>query len=322
MQRLEFRAMGSHMLAILDSDTSEAADILSLVPHWFADWEQRLSRFRADSELTQLNRSPERRVPVSTPVWEVLQLARWAEHASAGLVTPMLLEALETAGYDRSFDVRADACTPLHPPVTRQSPAALTDRRALTVDWHAIDMDPHARSVRLPAGKRLDLGGIAKGWAAHRAIQLLAAYGPVLVDAGGDVAVSGPLSDGSPWPIGVADPAALDRQIDLLMLSAGAVATSGRDYRRWQQNGVWKHHILDPRTGRPAETEVLSATVIAPTTYEAEMAAKVTLILGGRDGLAWLDKRPAYAGLLVLEDGQVLYSLRMQDYRWECGEYI
>ena len=74
---------------------------------------------------------------------------------------------------------------------------------------------------------------------------------------------------------------------------------------------VWYHHILDPRTGRPAETDVLSATVAGPSAVRAEMAAKAALILGSRAGLAWLEARPEMAGLLVLENGHVLRSARL-----------
>ena len=104
--------------------------------------------------------------------------------------------------------------------------------------------------------------------------------------------------------------------VALLLISHGGVATSGRDYRRWQRNGVWQHHLLDPSTGRPAETDALSATVIAPSAYEAEIAAKLALILGSRHGLAWLEARPALAGLLILEDGRILSSRRLVNYLW------
>lgn len=136
---------------------------------------------------------------------------------------------------------------------------------------------------------RLDLGGIAKGWAADIAAQRLAKAGPALIDAGGDIAVSGPMADGSPWPIAIANPFAPEDSLGLLLLVRGAVATSGRDYRRWTRGGVEQHHIIDPRTGQPAQTDVLSATIVAPDGPAAEMAAKVALILGSQAGLAWLD---------------------------------
>jgi thiamine biosynthesis lipoprotein len=92
------------------------------------------------------------------------------------------------------------------------------------------------------------------------------------------------------------------------------VATSGKDYRRWKLDGVWIHHIIDPRTGQPAETDVLASTVIAPTVTEAEMAAKVVLISGSQSGLVWLEAHPQMAGLLVLDDGKLLYSQRIDKY--------
>ena len=98
------------------------------------------------------------------------------------------------------------------------------------------------------------------------------------------------------------------------MLVRGAVATSGRDYRRWQKGGVAQHHIIDPRTGQPAQTDVLTATIIAADGPTAEVAAKVALILGSHAGMAWLEERPTLAGLLVLEDGRVLQSHRMDIY--------
>ena len=101
------------------------------------------------------------------------------------------------------------------------------------------------------------------------------------------------------------------------MLGRCGVATSGRDRRRWQQDGVWRHHIIDPRTGMPAETDVLSATVIAPDLIWAEIAAKTAFILGSQAGLAWIEERPALAAVLVLEDGRGLFSTRMEGYLWK-----
>jgi thiamine biosynthesis lipoprotein len=94
------------------------------------------------------------------------------------------------------------------------------------------------------------------------------------------------------------------------------VATSGRDYRRWRRNGVWQHHIIDPRTNRPAKTDVLCATVIAPSACQAEMAAKTLLIMGSLEGLRWLEARPTFAGLVVLEDGTTLHSRRWLEHIW------
>ncbi len=301
-----FHAMGCTMLAALDSDAPDAASKLASVAERFATWEQQLSRFRQDSELSELNRRTGEWVPVSDVLWQVLQSALQAAEASAGLVTPTLLTALEAAGYDQSFEhVRVADGQSVRQASVPQS-----------YDWRAVRLDATKRAVRLPQGMRLDLGGIAKGWSAEQAAHWLSAYGPALVDAGGDIAVSGPRADGSGWPVGIADPRQPDAQLDLLMLYSGGVATSGRDYRRWQHNARWQHHILDPRTNKPTVTDVLSATVIAPTMREAEMAAKVVCILGSRAGLQWLEAHPPLAGLLVCEDGSTCRSQNLRHYIW------
>ena len=303
MQHLEFRAMGCHMLAALDSDDERAVQAIAEVPTWFEEWEDRLSRFRPASELNQLNRAPERAVRVSDVLWQVLQRSLDAAQVSQGLVTPAVLDALQAAGYDTSFDMlNLDDEAPAEP--------------AHIGDWRAIECDAQTQTIRLPRGMRLDFGGVAKGWAADEAVRRLSAYAPALVDAGGDIAISGPMSDGGRWPVAIADPMNPDSDLALLKLSADAVATSGRDYRPWQRNGKMQHHIIDPRTGQPAQTDVLSATVVAPSASDAEVAAKVALILGSRDGLQWIEEHFELAGLLVLEDGRIVRSRQMDDYVW------
>lgn len=303
--RLEFKAMGSHMVAIVESPASRAPALLEQVPLWFEAWEQCLSRFRPQSELNQLNRAAGWPVPVSETLWQVLQAALRAERISDGLVTPLVLEALLAAGYDRSFE---------RLPAERETPATAGWPRAGSLD--EIQLDPASRSVCLPLDMQLDFGGVAKGWAAQQAAQRLAGLGPALVSAGGDIAISAAPSAGERWPVGVDDPFEAGAQLETLLLARCGVATSGTDYRRWKLGGRWSHHIIDPRSGRPAQTDVLSATVIAPDVLQAEACAKAVLISGSRDGLQWLETRPQLAGLLVLENGERLYSRRMQQFLW------
>lgn len=304
-QKIEFKAMGCRMIAILDSPAPEAEQLLEQVPGWFEEWEQCLSRFRPSSELSRLNASAGWPVQVSATLWQVFQAAVQAEEASGGLVTPAVLEALVAAGYDRSFETLPDEILPA-PTGGWPGLASLAE----------VTRDEHTRSLCLPADLQLDFGGVAKGWAADQAARRLAPLGPALVSAGGDIAISAEQADGSPWPIGVDDPFKRGEYTRILMLPGCGVATSGTDYRRWKQGGRWNHHIIDPRSGLPAQTEVVAATVIAPNAMEAEMAAKVALISGGRDGMAWLDQRPQLAGLLILENSEHLYSQRMQSFLW------
>ena len=301
LHRLEFRAMGCEMLAIVDAKSRPS--LLAQVPEWFEEWEQVLSRFRFDSELTRLNQTHEQPVSVSETLWDVLQAARKAEQITDGLVTPTLLAAIVEAGYDRPFD--------LLPQQTANRPVPdLTTPPPLT----AITMNYPDRTVSLPAGMNLDFGGVAKGWAADQAMKRLQAEGPALVDAGGDIGISSPRLDRSPWPIGITDPFQPDEEFETLYLRAGGIATSGKDRRRWLRNGILQHHIIDPLTKQPADTDVLTVTVIAPDVLQAEAAAKAAFILGRRSGLEWIETQPKLAALLVTEHGEVLYSQKIQEY--------
>jgi thiamine biosynthesis lipoprotein len=302
MQKISFHAMGCQMLAVIDSPLPAAQAQLDQVPDWFETWEQHLSRFRPDSELSQINLGSGEQL-ISTVLARVIRAGLLAERQSNGLVSPLMLNALEAAGYDRNFaDLPVEISAPVDPPIWN-------------TNWNLqLDFDNH--TLILPPGARLDLGGIAKGWAADRAAQRLGKLAPALVDAGGDIAASAPQADGSPWPVGVADPLDPEAQLDLVMLWRGGVATSGRDYRRWRKDGRWQHHIIDPRTGLPAQTDVLSATVVAPSARMAETAAKTALILGSLDGLRWLDDRPELAGLIVLDDGSTIPSRKWLDNVW------
>ncbi len=311
MQQIEFRAMGCHMLAVLDSSSAASRQLLESVPGWFASWEQQLSRFRSDSELNRLNASAGTPMQVSPLLWELLQLARYAAQRSDGLVTPTILDALEAAGYSHSFSVGETGSAPM------AQMARVWPRTTGTVDWRAIKLEPRQRSVWVPPGVRLDLGGIAKGWAAQEAMRRLSHYGPALLDAGGDIAISGPMADGSPWPIGIAEPIGVELAspaLPMIALAAGGVATSGRDYRRWQQGGRWQHHIIDPRSGQPATSDVLSVTVIATSVIDAEIGAKTALILGSQAGLDWIEAQPTMAGLLINTAGHVLMSQCLRSY--------
>ena len=306
MEKIEFRAMGSGMMAALDADGPRAQEALSRVPDWFETWEQHLSRFRPDSELNDINSRSGEWVHVSPVLWDVLLAAQRAEHISDGLVTPALQDALIALGYDREFDLVA----------TLGADLQVAELEIAPLPRMGLQLDRKKRRIWLPEGRRLDLGGIAKGWAADRALRRLDPYGAGLVDAGGDVAARQPVKEFPAWPVGITDPFEPEGTLALLALGNQAVATSGRDFHHWEQGGEARHHILDPRTGLPAASRVLSATVIAPTAVEAEVGAKCALILGELEGLAWINDHPTMAGLQVLDDGTLLQSEAFEDYLW------
>jgi thiamine biosynthesis lipoprotein len=305
MNSIEFHAMGCRMMAVVDNESPAAESALKNLPVWFEDWEQVLSRFRFDSELSRLNRSAGQSVEVSETLAEVFQAARRAENFTGGLVRPTILDALIDAGYDRSFDLMSAAR------VTAPEAGLALPHLTTVIDW-----DASTRTLFLPEFGHLDFGGVAKGWATGQAVDRLKQFGPTLVDAGGDIAISCLRADGQPWSVGILDPFRPETHFETLRLERGGVATSGTDYHRWQVDGGWRHHLIDPGTGLPAESDVLTATVIAPDALLAEAAAKAVVIAGGQSGLEWLESDPTLAGVLILQSGEALYSRRMPAYLW------
>ena len=290
-----FRAMGCQMTAWLLHDSAfEARLRLEHVEHLMESWESRLSRFRPESELCALNNRSGEWVEVSPTLFDVLSVAIEAAERTNGLFDPTVLEALEQAGYDRSFELIGD------------SPGGLARTAAPRHRWREIELSPAIRAVRLPRGCRLDLGGIGKGWAAERAADILSVLGPCLVDAGGDLAIRGTLPGIDGWLVGLADPFEPDDDmVDVLVRDCG-VATSGTDFRRWTVDGRTQHHIIDPRTGQPSITDVFSASVIAHDAVEADVLAKTVVLLGADEGRAYVQSRLHAHALIVTRDGSRL----------------
>src|SRR5262249_4175827 len=129
------------------------------------------------------------------------------------------------------------------------------------IDWREIALDPVRRRVRLPAGAKLDLGGIVKGWAADIALdRFFAGFENVLINASGDMRARGGAHPDEPWAVGIGDPHSLPdgdgaegRNVAIVALGQGGTATSGATERWWYAGGVARHHLIDPRTGTPAQ---------------------------------------------------------------------
>jgi thiamine biosynthesis lipoprotein len=287
------RAMNTDVLLLVRDP--ERAGLLAEAADVFVRLEERLSRFRTDSELSALNRRAGSRTRVSPELFEVLELAAEMQRRTGGLFEPGILGALEAAGYDRSFErVAAESS---------EGPAAAGPRRSIA----EMTLHRESTSVTTPAGLRLDLGGIGKGYAVDRAARVLAPTGDFLIDAGGDVRACGDGPDGDGWPVAVAGPARGSEDVALLRLRDEALATSTTAVRRWRRGARWLNHLIDPRTGEPADGGVVSASVLAPTTVEAEVLAKAALLMGPREGVRFLEAR-GRAGLVVLDDGTLLVS--------------
>ena len=270
-----FRAMGCRMTLWLEMDKAQTAErVLAEAETMFRSAESVLSRFDAASELSWLNGCDGRWTPVSELMWSVITRAFFMAEETDGLFDPTQLGALEAAGYDRSFNE-------MSPDLFAVSEDRPLNRRG---QWRDVLLDAGTRAIWLLPNVRLDLGGIAKGHTAQRVVDFLNERGPCLVDAGGDLTAGAAPLDLPGWPLSVAAPyAAADLpRTDLfqLWLVNGSMATSGIDYRRWRRNGRSAHHEIDPRTGQPAETDLLTVTVLAKAATRAEAWATAALVAG------------------------------------------
>ncbi|NKQ35646.1 MAG: FAD:protein FMN transferase [Chloroflexi bacterium] len=311
-----FRAMGSQIGLWLDAEPETAAAAFAQAEALFAFNERVLSRFLPESELSQVNGRAGEWVPVSDLLWNVVCDAVLQAEATQGLFDPTLLNALEAAGYSRSFELIAMDGTQAHPEQRRRINADVADGNR--GNWQQIGLDADTQSIWLPPGLRLDLGGIGKGFTAQAAVELLAQWGPCLVDAGGDV-TAGAAPRGLPgWPVAIAAPWTADapEQANLLTLwlAESSLATSGIDYRYWQTDGRTAHHLIDPRTGQPARTDVLTVTIWAEQATMAEAWATAVLVQGSVQGWQSLIQQSHLAGVIITENEHLFMTESMQGF--------
>ena len=181
-------------------------------------------------------------------------------------------------------------------------------------DKIALEKTADGYLVTLSGGAQLDLGGIAKGYAADLLRAQLEKEGvtSATLDLGGDVFVMGKKSDGSDWRIAVKDPGDTESYLGIVSASDAFIVTSGVYERCFEENGVCYHHILDPKTGCPAESGLVSVTVLCKNGAWADALSTACFVLGTdkalalRDGLA--AQGVAFELVFVTDDGRVLYT--------------
>jgi thiamine biosynthesis lipoprotein len=246
------------------------------------------SRFREDSELSTLNASPEQDVTISPLLARAIAAALRGAELTGGAVDPTIGSAIRLAGYDADFArVPADG-----------EPIQLIAHRV--PGWRAIRFDLHSRTVRLPRGVELDLGATAKALAADLAAGAAskAIAAGVLVSLGGDIAVAGEAPpDG--WPVQASEDSAapIDDDEETVTITSGGIATSSTTVRRWTRGGVVLHHIIDPATGLPTKGPWRTATVVAATCVDANIASTAAIVMGHK-APAWLESQRLPARLV------------------------
>jgi FAD:protein FMN transferase len=288
-----FEAIGVSNTVVVDR-ADALGDALALARAEVDALDRACSRFRADSELAAVNRSAGEDVPVGPLLLAAVEASLRAASATDGLVDPTVGPTLAALGYDRDFRLVAT------------SPQGTFEVRPAT-GWQRVRVDRRAATVGIPRGAALDLGAVAKAFAADRiAGRVHAVTGTrVLVSLGGDVAVAGAPPGG--WAVLVADDhRGVDGTGQTVGVSHGGLATSSTTVRRWRAGGRDVHHIVDPGTGAPAAEHWRTVSVAAATCVDANAAATAAIVLG-RAAPAWLERLGLGARLVRL-DGEVAFT--------------
>jgi thiamine biosynthesis lipoprotein len=238
------------------------------------------NRFRADSELSRLNATPDRQVVISQLLSQLIVAALRGARLTGGAVDPTVGSAIKLAGYDSDFAaVPADGLA--IELVVRRIPG-----------WQAIELDEVTRTVRVPRGVDVDLGATAKALTADLAAATALAKlsrGGVLVSLGGDISVAGePPPEG--WLIQTSEDsgAPIQEGAETISIRSGGIATSSTTVRKWTRGGAFLHHIIDPATGLPTAGPWRTATVVAGTCVDANIASTAAIVIGRR-AIQWLE---------------------------------
>jgi thiamine biosynthesis lipoprotein len=288
------------------SPSAGAASALDQAQRVFLEVAATCTRFDPLSPLMSANAAPRQWHVVPQVLFAALTEAHAAHLETGGAFDPRVLRRLEAWGYDRTLAFHAgDVSLP-------GSPHEATPERSsrLRKGWHP-KFDSARSAVRI-GREPVDLGGIGKGLAVRWASAALENAGDAfLVEAGGDLYAAGAGPDGDGWRVGVEDPRGGTEPLAVLSLADLGCATSSVRVRHWRVGGRAVHHIIDPGTGAPADSGLLSVTVVGPDPARAEVWSKA-LFLAGRGRVRQLADEQGLAALLVDDDGVVGVSRAMR----------
>lgn len=273
----------------------------------FRSFEKRFSRFQENNEVSNFNSSQESTFSISPDLMEMLVLAKMYHERTGGIFDITMLPLLEQEGYTDSA---------LHGFTHHQQ----IQLKPSIVGIEKVQLDPERLSVTKPLGLRIDLGGIGKGFIVDQVAATLKkkGYTDFLVDAGGDLFAAGQdLKRGYPWwAIDVEISGKSHQDSPSLMLSQLGVATSGINRRHWMKDGQTKHHLIDVRSGKSAETTLKTVSVVASTVVEADIWAKSLLILGMTLGYEKAHEL-LLPTLFVDHENKIVLTPALEPYLWK-----
>lgn len=253
-----------------------------------------MSTYKPESELSRVNAlAAKQPVPVSKELFDLIATSIQYSRLSKGV-----------------FDVTYASVGYLYDYRQHQHPDDAAIAAALPgVDYRQLRLDSQTHTIAFGRpGMRVDLGGIAKGYAVDRGIDIVkaAGFGRAMVNAGGDTRIVGDRF-GKPWVIGIRHPDDKDKVVLRMPLQDAAFSTSGDYERFFDEGGVRYHHILDPKTGKSPHA-VRSATIIASTATRTDGLSKAVFILGPVAGIEFINGLPDADAIVVAADGKVSYS--------------
>jgi thiamine biosynthesis lipoprotein len=291
--------MGTRVRAeIWHEDAEQARRLLAAVMTEMRRIEAAYSPFRESSELSRINRdAPLGWVDASDEMLDLLGKSRQMSELTGGAFD------ITFGSIGRYYDYREG----------RRPDKALIEETLDAINYEYVDIDPVGRRVRFghPA-VYIDLGGIAKGYAVDRCIDLLIAAGvtEASVAAGGDSRILGDRR-GQPWNVGVLDPRAKPEVAVLLPLMDTAVSTSGDYERYFEEDGVRYHHILDPATGDSARAS-MSVTILGPRASFTDALSTSVFVLGPEKGLSLINRLDGIDAIVIDAEGRMRYSADLE----------
>lgn len=304
-----FTAMDTAMTITVNSDDQNAAnEAVDACATRVAELDALLAPSGEASELARLNAAEGVPTTVSADVQALVEAAVSAAHETDGAFDPTVYPLTAAWGFTsgKHRTPSADELATLLP----------------HVDYEAVTVDDATDTVSLANGAQIDVGGVAKGFAADELQSILAEHGvaSALLDLGGNVTAVGAKPDGSPWKVGVADPAAPDQLAGTLELSDATVSTSGAYQRFFTDDaGVLRHHLIDPSTGYPADSDLVSASVIGPNGARCDALSTALYVMGLDRALAFWRACDAEGGdvafeaVLIASDGTVHVTAGIAD---------
>lgn len=291
--------MGTEISVYLWHDEpQQAKEAVAAVFAEVARLDRLMSTYRDDSEISAVNRDAAAGpVPVGEELFNLVQRS-------------LDISVLTNGAFDITYDsVGQHYDFRKH----RRPDDAVLAEELPRIDYRFVEMDRRGRTIRfVHEGVRINLGGIAKGYAVERGVAVARRFGVrnARVTAGGDTRLLGDRR-GTPWMVGVQNPRDATMVAVTLPLDNEAISTSGDYERFFDENGRRYHHIIEPTTGQPA-AEVHSATIIGPDAIMTDALSTSLFIMGVEDGMRMLAALPDYEGIVIDASGEMFYSSGLQ----------